>query len=124
MTDITPQIPEGKKVIEAYGNGGFKVTGERYSHNILIFPDKIFKFEAERIETTMPEHIQEVLNDKEVEILLVGGGIATDFFLPQTEAILKQKRISVEYMDTGAAARTYNVLLSEERKVAVILIAV
>lgn len=69
----------------------------------------------------MQDHIQEILNDNNTEILLVGGGgPSTDFFPAETEKLLKQKKISVEYMDTGAAARTYNVLLTEERKVAVI----
>jgi uncharacterized protein len=60
----------------------------------------------------------------EIEVLLVGSGVDAKFFPTEIEQAIKQKRISIEYMNTGAASRTYNILLTEERKVAVVLIAV
>jgi uncharacterized protein len=60
----------------------------------------------------------------EIEILLIGTGDKIDFLPIEVEAALRDKNISFEYMDTGAACRTYNVLLSEERSVAAFLIAV
>lgn len=125
MTDITPLIPEGKKVIESYGGGGFKVTGEKYSENIIIFPDKVCSFPPATVEKADEQSVHEIIRKAdEIEILLVGAGKTTDFLPDNVEKLLKSKNINVEYMDTGAAARTYNVLLTEERKVAVILIAV
>jgi uncharacterized protein len=125
MTDITPLIPAGKKIIESYGAGAFKVTGEKFENNIIIFPDSIHKFQSSNIENAKPEDIAEIEKKAdEIEILLVGCGAATEFFSNEIEVKLKNKNINIEYMDTGAACRTYNVLLSEERKVAVVLIAV
>jgi len=125
MTDITPLIPAGKKIIESYGAGAFKVTGEKFENNIIIFPDSIHKFQASNIENAKPEDIAEIEKKAdEIEVLLVGCGKNTEFFSNEIEAKLKSKNISIDYMDTGAACRTYNVLLSEERKVAVVLIAV
>lgn len=125
MTDITPLIPAGKKIIESYGAGAFKITGEKFENNIIIFPDSIHKFQSSNIENAKPEDITEIEKKAdEIEVLLVGCGAATEFFSNEIEAKLKNKNINIEYMDTGAACRTYNVLLSEERKVAVVLIAV
>jgi uncharacterized protein len=125
MQDITPIISGNKKIIEAYGNGGFKITGERLEGNIIILPDSVHRFESANIETASGMHLEAILNNADdIEVLLVGGGQSTEFFNTDIENLLRSKGISTEYMDTGAAARTYNVLLSEERKVAVVLIAV
>jgi uncharacterized protein len=123
MQDITPQISKTKKLIESYGNGGFRVTGERYEGNIMIMPDSVHVFPALDIEGTTPQDLKPVI-ENEIEILIVGGGRSAGFFDKDIENLLHNEKIGIEYMDTGAAARTYNVLLTEERKVAVVLIAV
>ena len=125
MQDITPTISKSKKIIDAYGNGGFKVAGERLEGNIIILPDSVHRFENSEIENTNQNHIEPILSHAEdIEVLIIGCGKTTSFFNADIEKILRSKRISLEYMDTGAAARTYNILLTEERKVAVVLIAV
>jgi len=125
MKDITPLIASGKKILESYGGGCFTVAGEKYNHNIIIMPDAVFTFTAENIENAEQPDIQPLLdNANKIEVLLVGGGDGSVFFKTEIEHALAGSNIAVEYMSTGAAARTYNVLLSEERKVAVVLIAV
>jgi uncharacterized protein len=42
MVDITPLIPKGRKVIETYGNGGFKVSDEKFLGSVVILPDSVF----------------------------------------------------------------------------------
>ncbi len=125
MQDITPTLKQGKKLIGSYGNGGFKISGERFEGNVIILPDSVHGFNSQNIEDCTEADIAPVTDSAdEIEILLVGGGSVTKFFSPQIEKLLRSRSISIEYMDTGAAARTYNILLSEERKVAVVLIAV
>lgn len=62
--------------------------------------------------------------DPSVDILLIGCG--PKFLMPPKvlREELRAAGISMEWMDTGAACRTFNVLLSEERRVAAALIAV
>jgi uncharacterized protein len=125
MQDITPTISKNKKIIDAYGNGGFKVASERFEDSIIILPDSVHKFEHSDIESATQKHLEPILsNAEDIEVLIVGCGKATEFLNAEIEKLLRSKKISIEYMDTGAAARTYNILLTEERKVAVVLIAV
>jgi uncharacterized protein len=125
MQDITPTLKSGKKVIESYGGGGFKISGTKYDFNVIVLPDSLYKFEVADIENAQNHTLSPIIeNAEEIEVLLVGCGDSVKFFPEEIEKMLKEKRINVEYMNTGAAARTYNVLLTEERKVAVVLIAV
>ncbi len=125
MQDITPVLKSGAKVIESYGNGSFVVSGERLSGNIIITPNSVHPLSATQIETITAADIEPILGSSEkVEILLIGGGAATEFLSEALLVKLRSNGIVAEHMSTGAAARTYNILLTEERKVAVVLIAV
>ncbi len=57
-----------------------------------------------------------------MDILLIGSGVTQAFMPPSRRALLKASHTVIECMDTGAACRTFNILQSEERKVAAILI--
>jgi uncharacterized protein len=52
-----------------------------------------------------------------IEILLLGTGDRLRFPHPSLTAPLRAAGIGVEVMDTGAACRTYNILLAEDRRV-------
>ena len=39
--DVTPLIPQGKQIIEAYGEGGFRISGQRVEGSVIVFPDKV-----------------------------------------------------------------------------------
>ena len=125
MQDITPKIAEGRKQLEAYGDGGFRVNGQKYGGSIVISPFFVESLNVEEISQVKEEDISKLISEqKDIEFLLVGSGEVSDFLLPEIERKLKENNIIIEYMATGAAARTYNILLSEERKFAAILIAV
>ena len=38
MTDVSPIIPAGRQVVESYGGGGFRISGERFEHAVIIRP--------------------------------------------------------------------------------------
>jgi len=38
--DLTPLVPQGRQIIESYGDGRFRVTGAVHQGSILVFPDK------------------------------------------------------------------------------------
>ncbi len=123
--DITPLIPKGKKIIGGYGNGGFTVAGERLNGSLLVLPDEVIAWNASVGEELSLAALAPVITRRErIEILLLGSGKTMRFPPSGLETELRRYGIAVDVMDTGAACRTYNVLLSEERRVAAALIAV
>ena len=118
-------IPEGRLIIEGYGGGGFHVSGQFYKGSILIAPGKVLVWPPLSYDDFTLESLT-VLRDFEnmADILLIGSG-KTGEFLPTKlrRKIKEQFGVVAEVMDTGAACRTYNVLMSEDRAVAAALIA-
>lgn len=119
MTDITPVIPAGRKLITAYGDGGFRISGESFAGSVLVFPDKVLPWDAALSADSLA-----LAAEAKVEILLIGCGRSMAFIEPGLRASLRQAGVVIDAMDTGAAARTYNVLMAEGRKVAAALVAV
>ncbi len=125
MQDITPLIPKNKKQIETYGAGGFQISGEKFPTSIFLTTDNVTELNIPAIENFTEEVFSKIESEiASTEILLVGFGTKSEFLNSSVEKIIRAKKISIEYMNTGAACRTYNVLLSEGRNVSAILIAV
>lgn len=59
-----------------------------------------------------------------IDILLIGSGAGPALFPTALRAELRTFGMVLEWMDTGAACRTFNILLAEERRIAAALIAV
>ncbi len=125
MSDITPRVPVGAKLIQAYGDGGFRVSGERYKGSRIITPGKVLAWPVVRFEEVDGEALLDILAEEGgVELLLFGTGMALRPLPEALRAGLAGRGIAAEVMDTGAACRTFNVLLAEGRQVAAALIAV
>ncbi len=123
--DVTPLIPQGRQVIESYGDGGFRVTGERFRGSILVLPDWSAPWPLSAIGELTLESLEPVLAaEPPVEVLLIGCGSAMAFIDPDLREAARARGVALEPMDTGAACRTYNVLMAEDRRVAAALIAV
>ncbi|MBM3569816.1 MAG: hypothetical protein FJX46_13810 [Alphaproteobacteria bacterium] len=116
--DITPLVPADRKVIDSYGPGRFRVAGQNYQSALLVFPDAVEQWAAAGLEPGALDAVK----GRGVEVLLIGCGKAIQFLPPALRAELRAAGIGVEIMDTGAACRTYNVLLAEGRKVAAALL--
>lgn len=112
------------KVIRAYGPGRINVSDVLLSRSFIIAPDRVLEdWPPQRFEDLQAAHFEAALA-LEPEILIVGTG-ATQRFLPgEMLAQLGAKGIGVEVMDTAAACRTYNILLSEDRKVVAALLMI
>ncbi|WP_025898681.1 Mth938-like domain-containing protein [Sneathiella glossodoripedis] len=124
MQDISGTPEEGQQLVNSYGDGGFRVSGVRYEGNIIILPDQTLNWSLERIDELTVESLQPVLDaEPAVEILLIGCGGMMAFIEEEVRAKLRSKGITIDSMDSGAAVRTYNVLLLEKRRVAAALIA-
>jgi uncharacterized protein len=125
--DLTPLIPSGRQIVESYGEGRFRVTGELHQGAILVFPERTLAWSVASAEQASLENLGPVLaggREGIVELLLFGQGPRMLLVPPALRQGLKAAGIVVESMDTGAACRTYNVLMAEGRRVAAALIAV
>ena len=119
--DITPKTPAGRQIVQAYGEGGFRITGQGYEGSVLVF---LGRTEAWSGELTVDALSAVIEASDRPEILVVGCG--PSFTLPPEDlrVALKAHGVVLEWMDTAAACRTYNVLAIEERAVAAALVAV
>ncbi len=121
--ELTPLVQPGQQspghqIIERYGPSGFRVSGTVYLGPVLVFPDRTVAW-AEGAATF--EGLAPVVEHGGVELLLVGLGRRMAPVAAALRAALKAHGIAIEAMETGAACRTYNVLLAEDRRVAAAL---
>jgi len=121
--DLTPIIPAGRQVIESYGAGGFRVTGILHRGSILVFPDATLAWPVREIAEMTIATLAPVTARGGVEVLLLGCGRRMQPVALDLRRELKAAGIAVDAMDTGAACRTYNVLMAEDRRVAAALLA-
>lgn len=121
--DVTPLIPEGRQIIQGYGADGFRVSGKSYDSAILVSPTETVRWSASSF-AALSENDFAVLAERssEIDVVLLGSGARSGFFPPALRAALKNKGLSVDVMDTGAACRTYNVLMAEGRRVVAALL--
>lgn len=117
--DITPLVPEGQKIIQRYGAGNFVINGENFSYPIIVLADEVVKWSGEA-DIDFKNALDMLLARKEkIEVVLFGLGEQVQSLLPQhLKNELKAAGIATDIMNTGAACRTYNVLLAEGRNVA------
>ncbi|HXP30926.1 MAG TPA: Mth938-like domain-containing protein [Stellaceae bacterium] len=119
--EVTPLIPADRQVIESYGQHSFRVSGVAYEGAILVFPEETRSWAASAAEITL-ESLAPVTARGGVEILLLGCGPRMVPVKRELRQALRAAGIVVDAMDTGAACRTYNVLLAEDRRVAAALL--
>ena len=115
----------GRAPIDAYGNGGFRFADMSHRGSILMLPSGIYAWPVERPDQVSAETLKRVLDEADaIEVLLVGTGADLVPLSRDLKAALRERGVSSDPMATGAAVRTFNVLLSEERAAAAALIAV
>jgi uncharacterized protein len=111
--------------IEAYGNGGFRFGGMSHRGSLLCFPDGIWAWPVTRVSEITLAALQPAFDHAEaLDFFLIGGG-RDPFVLPEhLRAHFRDVSLTVDAMATGAAVRTWNILLAEGRRVGAALIAV
>ena len=115
----------GRAPIEAYGNGGFRFADMSHRGSLLCLPSGIHGWDMDLSKPLSVENFRKVIDDAaDIEVLLIGTGPDLKPIPAELRAALKAHGISSDSMSTGAAVRTYNIMLAESRAVAAALIAV
>ncbi|HUE46514.1 MAG TPA: MTH938/NDUFAF3 family protein [Aestuariivirgaceae bacterium] len=115
----------GQAPIDAYGNGGFRFADMSHRGSLLILPSGIYGWAVGDMDELSAAAFAPVFAERAgIELLLLGTGAAQIWPDRTLRQAFADNDLPVECMDTGAAVRTYNVLLAEARTVAAALIAV
>lgn len=116
--DITRIAPQDRQHIQRYGADGFKVSGQDYTGPVLVFAEQSLDWNAPEVgDLSLADFadVSDALNA--VDLCLLGCGAATQQVPKAFRDAMREQGVSVEPMDTGAACRTFNVLLAEGRAV-------
>ncbi len=114
---LQPDNSATHKIFTAHGAGYVMVSGERFEHAIVVTPEQVLTdWRPQDFAALNEVHFKYFLR-LQPEILLLGTGSQQHFPHPSLYRQLIAARISLECMDTPAACRTYNILVSEDRKV-------
>lgn len=124
-TEATGARFPGRAPIDAYGNGGFRFADMSHRGSILCLPAAVVAWPPISAEALRQEDFAAVIAERDdIQLLLLGTGVKQIFPSQDLRAYFRSAEITLEAMATGAACRTYNVLLAERRPIAAALIAV
>ncbi|MEI8145048.1 MAG: MTH938/NDUFAF3 family protein [Alphaproteobacteria bacterium] len=125
VTRLHDGFVPGRHLIDAYGNGGFRFGDMSHRGSILALPSGVHIWPVTDVAGLTVGAFDAVFAEREnIETLLIGAGTEPIFLAEPLRWAFREAKIGVDVMTTGAAARTYNILLSENRAVAAALIAV
>lgn len=113
-----------KYVIRSYQAGKLTINGTVYERSVIIMPERLIDdWQPQLFEELTTEYVLELAR-LEPEILLLGTGATLRFPPPESTGRLGELGIGIEIMDTAAACRTYNILVSEGRRVVAALLMI
>lgn len=125
MTDDDGRHLPGRHLIDAYGGGGFRFADLSHRGSLLGLPSGMWAWPYEAPGALDVTAFDRALAEAdEIDTLLVGTGADVARLDPAVREAFRARGVVVEAMATGAAARTWNVLVGERRRVAAALLAV
>ncbi|MGZ8230823.1 MAG: Mth938-like domain-containing protein [Burkholderiales bacterium] len=108
---------EGQNLITGYGEGYISVNAQRYTRSMIVTPDRVVtQWEVQDFAVLEAAHFRALLEFKP-EIVLLGTGERQRFPRPELARVFAEASVGFEAMDSKAACRTYNILMSEGRGV-------
>jgi uncharacterized protein len=119
-----PHLPRSAP-IDAYGKGGFAFADMSHRGSLLCLPEAIWAWPV-----VAPDQIDRASLDRvfaaasTIDTLIIGTGTGVWLAPPELRDALRAVSVGLDTMQTGAAIRTYNIMMGERRRVAAALIAV
>jgi uncharacterized protein len=112
--------------IDAFGGGGFRVSGQWRPGSLLLFDDQPMDWRPKTLDEVGPEDFAAVIAGGAAvsEFVLLGTGAVQSLPPREVREALRGAGLGLEFMSSQGAARTYGVLVGEGRRIAVALIAV
>ena len=108
----------GSQVINRYDDNSITVNKKIFTHSLIVSNFQLVEnWPVNEINELSNQSLQSII-ELQPEVIIIGTG--KQILFPRTEnySSIINMGIGIEFMNTGAACRTYNILLSEDRKVA------
>jgi uncharacterized protein len=115
--DVTPLIRSDLNIIQSYKDDVIKVTGKHYKAPIAVTCDAVYALD---FLNELNDPVQISFLSDQAQIILVGYKNGFMPVAPHIQQKFREVGLTIDAMDYGAAARTYNVLATEGRPVAVL----
>ncbi len=122
--DVTPLVRAGLQLIQSYSDKGFKITGTAHESAVFVFADETRSWPDVTDLESLNNHSFDALvaqKDK-IDVLLIGTGKRMKPLPSALQQYLQENGLYPDVMDTGAACRTFNVLVAEGRRVVAALL--
>ncbi|CAK0772191.1 NADH dehydrogenase (ubiquinone) 1 alpha subcomplex assembly factor 3 [Gammaproteobacteria bacterium] len=115
-------VPVATYVIQSHGSGQVVINNQRYAHSLVVMPELLITdWPPKNFADLTTTHLEN-LAQYPLDVILLGTGERLRFPSRALISPLEKKGIGVEIMSTGAACRTYNLLITERRQVAALLL--
>jgi uncharacterized protein len=117
-----PDFLDGVNTIARHDRGGVWVGTQAHAGSVVVpWSGAVRAWPPRRFDELTQDHFDSLLSDNP-ELVIFGSGERLRFPKPALLRSLIERHIGCETMDTAAACRTYNVLVSEGRNVVVALL--
>ena len=124
MTQTPRGFLPGRHPLDAVGQGGFRFSDMSHRGSVLILPSGIHAWDALTPADITPARLKALFAEApQIDFVLIGTGSTLVRLDPTLLWQFRERGLNVDPMTTLAAARTYNVVVAEGRRVAAALLA-
>jgi len=114
---LHPQAAGTLRTVTGYGPGWIEINALRHEGALLVQPEAdVVPWPVKGFDALAATDF-EAIAALQPDLVLLGTGERQRFVHPRLIAALASRRIGLECMDTAAACRTYNILMTEGRRV-------
>ncbi len=123
---ISATVSGDASIIQGYTAGHFRISGTVYQGGVFVMPETVISWSETALDTLKVDSFSPLAeHGSEIDILLLGTGSDFGFVSATLRRGIKDRfGLGVDFMDTGAACRTFNMLQAENRRVAAALLPV
>lgn len=107
----------GHNVIRSYDDTSININSSTYCQSLALSSSRLIEDWPIKKISDLNSTTLNLLLELEPEVIVIGTGNKLEFPHPQAYASIINQGIGIEFMDSGAACRTYNILISENRNV-------
>jgi len=104
-------------LIEGYESGLVLIDGKGYRRGLILTPDRIVTDWGPTNAADLTEEHIRALVALDPQVIVIGTGQRQVFPNPAVYVAAMRCGVGVEIMDTGAACRTYNIVMAEGRRI-------